>query len=91
MITKLYSIYDKKVAVYGKIFPAINDADATRQLHSACQDKTIQLGMYPADFDLYAIAEFDSESGVINQKGNVTRFVVSATSLTSMEATKNAV
>lgn len=83
----LYSIKDNKVGTFSKPFSAINTAEATRMLHTACNDPNVQLSMYPEDFDLYHIGSMNEQTGYLNspsESGPV--FVVSAVSLKKIEA-----
>lgn len=83
MIKSLYAIRDVKVNMFpNQPFPAHNDADATRSFATACKDKTIQLGMFPADFSLFHVGGFDTDSGEL--KPVMPRFVVSGTSFEEM-------
>lgn len=83
---RLYSIKDNKVGVFQKPFTAINNAEATRMLHTACNDDKLQLSVYPEDFDLYFIGTMNDQTGVLQAaSGNGPEFVVSAVSLKKLE------
>lgn len=83
----LYSIKDNKVGVFAKPFMCVNNAEATRMLHAACNDDKVQLSMYPEDFDLYHIGSMNEQTGHLNSPSeNGPVFVVSAISLKKIEA-----
>jgi len=87
---EMYSIKDNKVGTFSKPFAAVNKAEATRMLHTACNDPQVQLSMYPEDFDLYHVCTFSELTGQvkspINETGSVgPDFVVSAVSLKKLE------
>lgn len=79
MISNAYSIRDNKTASYAKPFFAQNDILATRALHTAVNDPNIQLSMFPEDFDMYHVGEFDDQTGMFETCQP--RFVIAAVSL----------
>lgn len=82
----LYSIKDNKVGTFSKPFSAINNAEATRMLHTACNDPQVQLSMYPEDFDLYNVGTFQENIGTLKMASESgPEFVVSAISLKKLE------
>nr|WAE43476.1 MAG: nonstructural protein [Microviridae sp.] len=83
-ILNLYCIKDNKVACFGKPFSEQNHIQAQRALHVAVNDKTIQIGMFPEDFDLYLVGTFNDQDGKITITPTP-EFVVSAISLKKME------
>lgn len=84
----LYSVKDNKVGIYQRPFVSVNDAEASRELHRAVQDNTLQLSMYAEDFDLYYIGKIDDNSGKITQKETEPRFVVGAISFKKIVETE---
>jgi len=56
----LYSIYDSAARFYSPTFQAENDTHAIRMMA-----QSIDLN-HKADFNLYQVASFDGESGVIS-------------------------
>jgi len=88
---EMYSIKDNKVGTFNKPFSAVNKQDATRMLHTACNDPQVQLSMYPEDFDLYHVATFNEQTGHItgpvdnNNRYDGPLFIVSAISLKKIE------
>lgn len=63
---KLYSIYDVKAGYYAPPFVANNADDAERQIAMALMaSPTIPPAMYPEDFYLEHLGDWDDVSGVI--------------------------
>lgn len=75
MIYNLYSIRDSKT---GFMMPTydINDQSASRAFAHVCVNSHDVLSSFVKDFDLYRIAEFDSESGVVQPVSPI-QFVIS--------------
>jgi len=89
MIVRIYSIYDKKAAVFHKPFTNQNDVIASREFQMACQDpKVVQLSVFPDDFDLYYLGDFDDNTGEMIQK-NKPAFVVAAASFKKLQQEMN--
>ena len=64
MLLKWYALFDKKCAFYRAPFVAENDCMAIRVVGDALRDPSgVMLAAYPADFALYAVGEFDDNSG----------------------------
>jgi len=82
MERQLYCIKDEHVGIFDKPFIAVNDADATRSFGRACQDKDIQLGMFPDHYSLYNLGSMDDDTAVIQSK---VRFVVSGSSFKKIQ------
>lgn len=59
---KIFAAYDRKAQYYLPVFQARNEVDAIRSFTDAVMGDT-PLAKYPADFDLIALAELDTESG----------------------------
>lgn len=66
MIVKLYAIRDIKND-YGQIFQWANDQIARRNLAAMQKDNSTIISKFPADFELWKLGEYDSETGVIYQ------------------------
>jgi len=58
-----FSIMDKKVGSYDRPFFAKHVIDVSRSLEQALLKGEGQFAQYPADFALYMVGEFDTESG----------------------------
>lgn len=75
---ELFSIKDEKASLFNQPFASVNQTEATRNFQTACQDNTIQLGLYPDDFSLYSIGMFNKDNGEIVKTSP--KFIVSGTS-----------
>lgn len=65
MKINLYSVRDNKL---GSFFPPIaaeSDLQATRRLIIMRKDEQSQIHHFPGDYDMYRIAEMDTDTGVI--------------------------
>lgn len=58
---KLYSIKDTK-NTFNKPFNEVNDDMAIRALKALCNNRDTQVGMFPEDFELWKIGEFNEET-----------------------------
>lgn len=68
MILKLYSVFDSKLACFGKPWYGISDAGAIREFGDAVNDGSNpnnQWFKHPEDFSLFYLGEFNDELGVI--------------------------
>lgn len=65
MITRAYSIYDRKALIYSAPFFAPNDQVATRTLGDAAADPNTSLGRHPGDYVLYFVGDFDDQKGIL--------------------------
>lgn len=67
MNIKMYAIKDIKSESFGGIFTDVSDGPAVRQLFSSIdQNPKSQLAMFPDDYVLYNIGDFDTDTGHIN-------------------------
>lgn len=62
---KLFSVKDNKAHSFGKIIQLPHQADATRMLHRLTNDDNVQISMFPEDYDLFELGEYDSQTGEI--------------------------
>lgn len=60
----VYAIRDARTGFLAPTFE-VNDAVAARNFHHACMNSDSLLFSHPADYSLYRIGSFDSESGRI--------------------------
>lgn len=60
----VYSIYDRATMDYSSPFFAVTQEAAIRTVKGAFNPQS-QLVMYPSDYVIYLLGEFDSESGSI--------------------------
>lgn len=68
MITKIYTVFDSKMATYSPPFMKDRDAAAIRDFSDWVNDGRDERNMlfkHPEDFSLFTIGEFDSLSGFI--------------------------
>lgn len=78
VIKNLYSVFDRK-ALYGPLFTAVTDGDASRMAAQALTDPNSMLSKFPADYRLDCVGSFNAETGeLIPMKP---KFVAELTSL----------
>jgi len=65
MLQKLFAIRDSKAECFNQPFVTHTTADAERSFHRLKNDTTSMIHMYPEDYDLYQIGEYDTNTGVI--------------------------
>lgn len=66
MITNVYSVFDSKLATFGRPWYEMTDASAIRVFSDAVNDGSNpnnQWFKHPEDFSLYMIGQFDDVSG----------------------------
>lgn len=61
---QFFCIYDKKVARYLRPYPATSVVEVQRQLEQLVKDPQSSLCLYPGDFAVYRVGEFDDNEGV---------------------------
>lgn len=76
----IFSVYDKKAAVFSTPFVSHGNATATRDFRSALNDPNSQICKFSDDYDLYLVGTWDEDSGSIVAE-NVPVFIVSGSSL----------
>lgn len=59
-----YVVFDKKAATYGTPFFFPNTATALRSFGAAANDHGCDVGLFPSDFALYLIGNFDIDTGI---------------------------
>lgn len=62
---KLYSVFDKKSGLYSIPFGAENDIIARRAFYRSATSSS-DLSVFPEDFDLYCLGEFNTQSGALS-------------------------
>lgn len=62
---KIYSIFDKKVGTYGPVMSFQDEINAKRYFGACVVNADTIVGMYPEDYVLTYIGEFDDVSGCI--------------------------
>lgn len=70
---QLYSLFDKKAGSYGGLLLAAGDGHVSRIIAERFQGSGDTVAKFPEDFDLYALGEYNTETGEI--ESNV-KFVV---------------
>lgn len=63
MKIKVFSVYDKKANGYQNPFFQQTVGLAERVFRTAANDSKTQICMYPEDYELYYIADYDDEKG----------------------------
>lgn len=61
----IFSVYDKKAALYSQPFLTVNEGTAIRMFNRACHDPNNDISLYADDYALYHIGMFCDESGQI--------------------------
>lgn len=63
MTRKVYSIRDSKSEVFLTPFLDLTHGAAERNFHQLVNDEKSRINIYPDDFDLYYLGEFDDVKG----------------------------
>ena len=69
MILNVYSVFDSKLASFGRPWYELTDASAIRVFSDAVNDTqnpNNQWNRHPEDFSLYRLGQFDDENGKID-------------------------
>lgn len=59
----IYSVYDNKSETYANPLFFVNDEVAVRAFYASCNMQDTMLSMFPEDFELKLIGQFDERSG----------------------------
>lgn len=62
---KIFSIRDQKAEAFENIFLQNTNGQAERYFTSLVNDPKTLIAMYPADYDLYFIGDYDQQTGKI--------------------------
>lgn len=62
----MYALFDKKAKAYLTPFFSENSATAMRTLVGPANSRESFLGVYPDDYDVYILGDFDEQSGKVN-------------------------
>ena len=65
MILKAYTVFDVAAGVYDRPFFAHSDKVALRSFADIAVNKDHPIGQHPEDYSLFAIGEYDDNTGVI--------------------------
>lgn len=63
---QIYSIFDSKAECYLQPFFCPTRAVALRHFSQACNDETTQFYLYPGDFTLFELGDFNEKTGTLN-------------------------
>jgi len=63
MIQKMYSIRDSKGEIFHPPFFQKTHGEAERTFHKLTNDDKSSMFLYPEDYDLYYIGEYDDNTG----------------------------
>lgn len=63
MLTKLFAVYDIKVAAYLQLFPADTAPAAIRMITDVVNDPNTTLSKHPHDYHLHELGSWDSQTG----------------------------
>lgn len=74
---KLYSIFDRKALTYSPLLMEHTDGTMSRSLHQNLKGQQVPMALYPEDFEVYWVGEFDPQSGEIVGVGGHPRLVCS--------------
>lgn len=83
MVSRYFSIYDKKARIYGQLFPSHTPGTAERSVRELMSNPETPMSKFPDDFALYEVFTFDDESGSILQTHEPPLLIVEASSLVS--------
>lgn len=65
MITRAFTIYDRKTFIYSAPFFAVADGAAVRSFQEAANDLNTNIGRHPADFQLYFVGLWDDQKATM--------------------------
>jgi len=67
MIMQIFSIFDKKTAIYSKPFYCLTMAEAIRTFGDAVNEPESPFFKHPEDYDLWQIGRFEDITGIIDK------------------------
>lgn len=68
MLLKAFSIKDSKTGIFNTPFFNHTPGEAERNFRELANDKQSMVGKYPEDYDLYAMGEYDDQTGKVEWK-----------------------
>lgn len=83
----IYSVFDKKGIFHVNQFFAQSDAEAVRIFSRLANDSRSDVAMFPDEFALYCVGEFNSDNGIVSGIIPI-KFVVEAMSVLKVEKTE---
>ena len=63
MLSKVYSVRDKKTEMFNPPFYQATHGEAERSFHRLVNDPKTNINQFPEDYDLYYLGEFDDNKG----------------------------
>lgn len=84
MLLQMYSVYDKKAALFAPPFLSANDDTAKRDVQNLIARGGSIISDFPSDFDLFLIANFNDSSACVQPLDNPL-FICSALALIEVE------
>lgn len=82
---KLFAIRDTKGDFYGAPFSQHSTVEAERTFIKLRRESNSNINLYPQDFDLYHLGDYDSQTGVIKAL-DAPRHMVNASHLPGFQA-----
>jgi len=68
MKLKMFALYDSKAEAFGPPFFLDTIGQAVRALMDIVNDNQSMVSRHPADFVLYEVGDYDSQTAVVNNK-----------------------
>lgn len=65
MKQKIFTVHDGKALSFNRPFFYPTEGQATRDFHQVVNDGESQQSKYPADFSLFVVGEFDTDTGLV--------------------------
>lgn len=75
MVVKMFSVQDKKTGLFQSPFPAFNGGHAARLLYKQAKNPQGDFSMFPEDFSLYEVGEYDDQVGMVTCPAGKVTFV----------------
>lgn len=60
------SVFDTKVGAYSPPFTCKSRGEAIRSFEDACRDDKMPFKAHPEDYQLFAVGDFDDQSGLVS-------------------------
>jgi len=79
MISTLFTIKDVKTSAFRQIFMFEHKNAAIRAFRTSVNDEGTEMALYPSDFELYSIGEFNKTNGDL--KAYPPQFIISGMEL----------
>lgn len=66
MMMNVFTVYDAAVKAFMQPFFVRSTGEALRTFTAACNEENSNFRKYPADYTLFALGEYDDQSGVFS-------------------------